>query len=132
MARPARIEYECAFYHVIDKIIKEWIDYSSNEITGIKPLRVKSTVNRYEQLVCKEFERSRQDLKKLTYNNIVRMAMIYLVYNYCGLALKVIGQKYGGISDSAVNKVVSRFRTRLSKDKKLKTKINKIVSSGEM
>ena len=73
-----------------------------------------------------------QDLKKPTYNNIARMSMIYLAYNYCGLTLRVIGQKYGGISDSAVNKVVSRFFTRLSKDKKLNAKIKKIVSSGEM
>ncbi len=102
-----------------NKIIKKWIDFSSKEITGIKPLRVRIPVSRYEQLVCKEFEISKQDLKKLTYNNIARMSMIYLAHNYCGLALKVIGQRYGGISDFAVNKVVSRFHTRLSKDKRL-------------
>jgi len=51
---------------------------------------------------------------------------------HCRLTLRVIGQRYGGISDSAVNKVVSRFRTRLSKDKKLNVKIKKIVSNGEM
>ncbi len=113
-------------------ILKKWIDFSSKEIVGIKPLRVKSSVNRYEQLVCMEFERSKQDLKKLTFNNIARMAMIYLAYNYCGLTLKVIGQKYGGISDSAVNKVVSRFRACLSTDKKLQRRINRIVSSSEM
>ncbi len=115
-----------------NKIIKKWIDFSSKEITGIKPLRVRTPVNRYEQLVCKEFEISKQDLKKLTYNNIARMSMIYLAHNYCGLTLRVIGQRYGGISDSAVNKVVSRFRTRLSKDKKLNTKMKRIMSSGEM
>jgi REP element-mobilizing transposase RayT len=115
-----------------NKIIKKWIDFSSKEITGIKPLTVQIPVNRYEQLVCKEFEISKQDLKKLTYNNIARMSMIYLAHNYCGLTLKVIGQRYGGISDSAVNKVVNRFSTRLSKDKKLNAKIKKIVSSGEM
>ena len=70
--------------------------------------------------------------KAITYNNIARMSMIYLAYNYCGLTLRVIGQRYGGISDSAVNKVVSRFRTCLSKDKKLSAKIKRIVSSGEM
>ncbi len=116
----------------VDKIMKKWIDYSSKEIVGIKTLRVISSVNRYEQLVCKEFERSEQDLKKLSYNNIARMSMIYLAYNYCGLTLRVTGQRYGGISDSAVNKVVSRFRTCLSKDKKLSAKIKMIVSSGEM
>lgn len=115
-----------------NKIIKKWIDFSSKEITGIKLLRVRIPVNRYEQLVCKEFEISKQDLKKLTYNNIARMSMIYLAHNYCGLTLRVIGQRYGGISDSAVNKVVSRFRTRLSKDKKLNTKMKRIMSSGEM
>ncbi|MFQ5965523.1 MAG: hypothetical protein ACE5KZ_14705 [Candidatus Scalinduaceae bacterium] len=116
----------------IFEIIKKWIDFSSKEITGIKPLRVRIPVNKYEQLVCKEFETSKQDLKKLTYNNIARMSMIYLAYNYCGLTLRVLGQRYGGISDSAVNKVVSRFSTRLSKDKKLSAKIRKIVSNGEM
>ena len=115
-----------------NKIIKKWIDFSSKEITGIKPLRARIPVNKYEQLVCKEFEISKQDLKKLTYNNIARMSMIYLAYNYCGLTLRVIGQRYGGISDSAVNKVVSRFRIRLSKDKKLNAKIKKILSSNEM
>ena len=115
-----------------NKIIKKWIDVSSKEITGIKPLRVRIPVNKYEQLVCKEFEISKQNLKKLTYNNIARMSMIYLAYNYCGLTLRVIGQRYGGISDSAVNKVVSRFCTRLSKDKKLNAKIKKIVSNGKM
>ena len=115
-----------------NKIIKKWIDFSSKEITGIKPLRARIPVNKYEQLVCKEFEISKQDLKKLTYNNIARMSMIYLAYNYCGLTLRVIGQRYGGISDSAVNKVVSRFRIRLSKDKKLNAKIKQILSSNEM
>lgn len=82
--------------------------------------------------VCKEFEISKQNLKKLTYNNIARMSMIYLAYNYCGSTLRVVGQRYGGTNDSAVNKVVSRFCTCLSKDKKLNAKIKKIVSNGEM
>jgi REP element-mobilizing transposase RayT len=115
-----------------NKIIKKWIDFSSKEISGIKPLRHKTSVNKYEQLVCKEFEIRRQGLKESTYNNIARNSIIYLAYNYCGLSLRVIGERYGGISDSAVNKVVSRFRNRLLKDKKLNTKIKKIVSIGEM
>lgn len=53
-----------------NKIIRKWIDFSSKEITGIKPLRVRIPVNKYEQLVCKEFEISKQDLKKPTYKNI--------------------------------------------------------------
>ncbi len=59
------------------------------------------------------------------------MSMIYIAYNYCGLTLRVIWQRYGGISDSAVKKVVSRLQTCLSKDKKLTAK-KKVVSSGEM
>ncbi|ODS33482.1 MAG: hypothetical protein SCARUB_01390 [Candidatus Scalindua rubra] len=50
--------------------------------------------------------------------------MIYLAFSYCGLTLKEIGQGYGGISDSTVNKVVNHFSTCLSN--------KKIVSSGEM
>ncbi|MGR3302447.1 MAG: transposase [Candidatus Scalindua sp.] len=116
----------------VKKIIEKWIDFSSKEITGIKPLKPLIPVNKYEKLVCKEFEIRKEGLKKLTYNNIGRMAIIYLAFNYCGLTLREIGQKYGGISDSAVNKIVARFSTRLAKHKKLNNKIKKIVSSGEM
>ena len=37
-----------------------------------------------------------------------------------------------GISGSAINKIVTRFNVRISKDKKLNSKTKKIVSSGEM
>ncbi len=50
-----------------------------------------------------------QGLKKLTYNGIVRMSMICLAYNYFGLTLKVIGQKFGEIRGSAVNKGSESF-----------------------
>ncbi len=45
-----------------NKIIKKWIDFSSKKITGIKPLRVRISVSRYEQLVCRESEISKQGL----------------------------------------------------------------------
>ena len=116
----------------VKKITNKWIDFSSKEITGIKPLKPQIPVSKFEQLVCNELETRKEDLKKHAYNNIARMAMVYLAFNYCGLTLKEIGQRYGGISESAVNKVVGRFSTRLSKNKKLNAKIDKIVSNGEM
>ncbi|MEE9165727.1 MAG: transposase, partial [Nitrospinota bacterium] len=93
----------------VSKIIEKWIDFSSKELTGVKLLKPSIPIHKFEQLVCKEFEIKKDDLKKLTYNNIARMAIIYLAFNYGGLTLREIGQRYGGISDSAVNKVVSRF-----------------------
>ncbi|ODS33150.1 MAG: hypothetical protein SCARUB_01706 [Candidatus Scalindua rubra] len=40
---------------------------------------------RFYEIITKE------DLKKRTYNNIARMTMIYLAFNYCGLTLREIG-----------------------------------------
>jgi len=105
---------------------------SAKEINGIKPLKPRISVNKFEHLVCEMFKLKKGDLRKRAYNNIARMAMVYLAFDYCGLTLKDIGQRYGEISETAVNKVVSRFRFRLSKDKKLNNKIKMIVSNGEM
>jgi hypothetical protein len=51
---------------------------------------------------------------------------------YCGFPLKETGKRYGGITGTAVNKVVTRFKKRLSRDKSLREKMEHILSFDEM
>jgi hypothetical protein len=60
------------------------------------------------------------------------MAIIYLTVNYCGFPLKETGKRYGGITGTAVNKVVTRLKERLSRDKSLRKKMEHILSFDEM
>ncbi len=51
---------------------------------------------------------------------------------YCELTLKEAGEMYGGANYSAVGKAVSRFRERLTRDRKLNKKVKQILSNVEM
>ncbi len=56
------------------------------------------------------------------------MAIIYLIVNYFGFPLRETGKRYDGITGTAVNKVVTRFKKHLSRDKSLWEKIEHILS----
>ena len=116
----------------IEKVIDKWSDFSSKELSGIKPIKTRIPITDLEELVCNEFKVEEEDLKKTTYNNIARMAIIYLTVNYCDLTLKEVGQIYGGSDYSAVSRAASRFRDRLLKDHELHKKIKHIMSIVEM
>lgn len=116
----------------VKKIITKWADFSSKEITGAKPLKARIPVEKMEQLVCKEFKVKKDDLSNTKYNNTARSAIIYLTVKYCGLKLKEVGERYGGINASAVNKSMTRFRDSMSKNKNINRKVNLISSIIEM
>ncbi len=116
----------------VEKIIEKWVDFSSKELTGVKPLKVRIPVDKMERVVCGEFKVTEDDLSKNTYNNLARSAIIYLTVNCCGLKLKEAGERYGGINDSAVNKSITRFRNLLAKNNNLNLKLKKIISIVEM
>jgi hypothetical protein len=59
-------------------------------------------------------------------------AIIYLTVNYCGFSLKETGERYGGITGTDTNKVVTRFKERLSRNKSLREKVEHILSFDEM
>ncbi len=85
MARPARIEFEGAFYHVMNRgnrredifldacdwekfyeilgNIERWSNFSSKELSGAKPFRTKISINTLEDHVCKEFEVEKEELE---------------------------------------------------------------------
>ncbi|MEE9449851.1 MAG: hypothetical protein V3V72_07330 [Ignavibacteriaceae bacterium] len=79
----------------VNKVLKKWGDFSSSELSGVKPLKERIPVSTMEKMVCRSFKIKESDLKKATYNNIARMAIIYLTVNYCGIRLEDAGQKYG-------------------------------------
>ncbi len=116
----------------VKRIIEKWVDYSSEELSGVKPIKTRIAVADMEKLVCEEFKIEEDELKKTSYNNKARMAIMYLTVNYCGLTLKEAGQRYGGISYSAVGKAVNRFPTRITKDHELNKKVKQIMSNVEM
>lgn len=113
----------------VEELIERWGNFPSNELSGVKPINRRVTIDEIERLICKEFEIGEGDIKNQTYNKIARMASMYLVVNYCGLTLKEAGQRYGGISYSAVGKAVSRFRDRIAKNPRLNKKIKQILSN---
>ncbi|MGB9715806.1 MAG: transposase [Thermodesulfovibrionales bacterium] len=116
----------------VEEVIKRWGNFPSNELSGVKPIKRRVSIDEIERLVCKEFEVGEGDIKNLTYNNTARMASIYLAVNYCGLTLREAGQRYGGISYSAVGKAASRFQDRLAKDPRLNKRIKQILSNIKM
>ncbi len=111
----------------VKKIVDKWVDFTSQDFTGIKPLKPTIPIGKLEERVCKEFKVEKKIFQSSVYNNIPRMAIIYLIVNYCGLPLKETGERYGGITGTAVSKVVSRFKERLSKDKNLRKKLENIL-----
>ena len=156
MARPARIEYEGAFYHVMNRGNRREAIFIDNhdrarfyEIIGNIESRYKIIIysfvlmsNHYHLIIETPLGNLSRAIQRLNGDYALYFsrrhrkpghlfqgrfkAMLVEKETY------LLGQRYGGISDSAVNKVVSRFCTRLSKDKKLNAKIKKIVSNGEM
>jgi REP element-mobilizing transposase RayT len=116
----------------IDEITEKWGNLTSKELRGAKAIRKRATIKDIEREVCREFKVEEEDIKQARYNNVARLAAIYLTVNYSGLGLKEAGQRYGGVSYNAVAKASSRFKERLRKDRKLNRKIKRILSNVKM
>jgi chromosomal replication initiation ATPase DnaA len=54
---------------------------------------------------------------------------IYLLKRYSGLTNRQIGDMFGGISFSAVSKLVKRYSPRVAEDRKLGKKIEALLSN---
>lgn len=116
----------------MEKVIEKWGDFSSRELSGVKEIKTKIPIDEMERLVCREFNAAEDDLRKATYNNRPRNAIMYLAVKYCGLTIKEAGQRYGGANYSAVGKAISRFKERLTDDRKLNKQIQQILSNVKM
>lgn len=116
----------------VEKVIEKWGHFSSKELSGVKAIKTKIPIGEMERLVCREFNVIEDNLRKATYNNITRNAMMYLAVKYCGMTLKEAGQRYGGANYSAVGKAISRFKERLIHNHKLNKQIRQILSNVKM
>ncbi|MCF6147599.1 MAG: hypothetical protein E3K37_02965 [Candidatus Kuenenia sp.] len=116
----------------IKTVLKRWGNFSSRELSGVKPLRKHILVETLEEHVCNEFEIKRETLEMPMYNNVARQAMMFLAVNHGGMTLKEVSQRYGARSYYSVSKAVSRFRQRVAKDHTLHKRFRKILSNVQM
>ena len=116
----------------VKKTVEKWVDFSSKELTGVKPLKRRTSIDRMETLVCREFKVKRSDLSSAKYNNIARSSIIYLTVSYSGLKLKEAGVRYGKISAAAVSKSISRFKNHLANNSNINRKVKSILSIIQM
>ncbi|GJQ47904.1 MAG: hypothetical protein HKUEN01_02900 [Candidatus Kuenenia stuttgartiensis] len=116
----------------VKKVLKRWGNFSSRELSGLKPFRKDISVGTLEEHVCKEFGVKRETLEMSMYNNIARQTMLFLAVNHGGMTLKEVSQRYGARSYFSVSKAVSRFRQRLAKDHTIHKQFKKILSNVQM
>lgn len=115
-----------------DDDFKEWIKDTfknlrfSREIPESKALALDSETIR--GLVCKEFGVENEMLMQLKRGteNPARDVAVYLQRKYCGQTLARLGKDYGMDNYSSVSSAYERVKTRLLKDRKMRTKIAKI------
>jgi chromosomal replication initiation ATPase DnaA len=107
VARPLRIEFPGAFYHVTTR---------GNEPKALRELNDKPSLDEIAKVVREVFsENDRQ----------ARNAGIYLCHRYSGSKLKEIGKLFH-LTESGVTRASKRFDEAMERDKALKEKMGKI------
>jgi chromosomal replication initiation ATPase DnaA len=136
MARPLRLEYEGAFYHITSRVygcliigraefIKEALKklkegYEGKaEISHRRSLRTAGSADEIVTLVARSNQATDNDVK-------AKKIAIYLLKKYTGMTNGEIGKQFGGLSYSAVAKAFSRLEERMKRDGKLRTVIKNI------
>ncbi len=104
MARPLRIEYPGAFYHVTSR--------GNERKTVLKSRRDREQFLGYLQSATERYG--------------ARQVKLYFSHRYSGLKLKKSGWRYG-ISESGVTQASRRVRLKIEVDKKFARMITKIA-----
>jgi len=79
------------------------------------------------ELICDAYKVPREEV--LLKRGEIRNLAIYLLKRYSGLTNRQIGDMFGGISFSAVSKLVKRYSPRVAEDRKLGKKIEALLSN---
>ena len=111
MARPLRIEFPGAFYHVTSR--------------GNERKAVIKTKGDWEQFF--EYLKSAAQRVELALGEnpvLKRNLKMYLCQRYTGEKLKTIGYQFG-IGESAVSHACRRIKAKIEQDRKMKRKIEK-------
>lgn len=100
--------------------------FKREEISYRRELQVGCRSDDVIEFIAAYFNVSRDELfeNKREYRNIT----IYLIKKYTGLTNRQIGQLFGHISYSAVEKVYQRFSTKLAKDRSLRKMVEEIMT----
>jgi len=104
-------------------------DKLAEEIVERKKLISYPSVNRLIEIVCLELGVTEQNIKKkLRKENTARNIAIFIIRKYSGKTNKEIGEIFGGLHYSSVNRAEERLRDKMGKDKKLSDRVGRIES----
>jgi len=92
---------------------------------------LQSTPEKIISLVSNTFRISPEDILVKRKGNIYRALALYIIKNYTSLSLKEIGKIFS-MDYKAVSQVVRRFEEKISKDKKISDKVDKIIERLEI
>ena len=126
-------EVSCGFILGGDDFVK-WVykkfiskREENKEIPELKKIRPQVSVDKVVEIVCNEFEcKGEYILQKGRKRNIAREITIYLARDICGETGKNLGAYFGGVSGMAITLSYNSIFNKLSKDNKLKRKVDKI------
>ena len=99
----------------------------NKEIPELKKIKPRDSIEEVVRITCKEFECEKDYiLQKGRKKNVARDLAMYIARDISGESVKNLGEYFGGISRSAVTQRYKSIFSKISSDKKLKKKTNKI------
>ena len=138
MARPLRIEYPNAWYHVMNRgrrgedVFSDKTDYEiflailreSTDMFGVRIAAYCLMPNHYHLLLQTP---SANLSRVMRHVNESRNITIYLARKHSGLPLKEIGKEFGFEKYSSVSSIVSRTTTHLAQSKQMRRQVDGII-----
>ena len=121
MGRPLRIEYPDAFYHITARGNERQNILKSNRDRDLPDLKQFYEMPDLERIIKQAAKVLNEDAA------LLKRVQIYLCHKFSGQKLKEIGLHFG-IGVSGVSQASRRVALQIKDDKKLKKKIDKIIS----
>ena len=126
MARPSRIAFPGAFYHVMHRGNTGMMIFRS-ERDWEKSLKPRPTPDELIAAVFKEFDwESERILQKGKKRNFPRDVAIYLCRQMTGETGVALGRHFGGISGAGITFKYNQVSHRIATDRRLKGQVNRI------
>ena len=114
---------DASFFKRIEKYIAS---YGNDREIQITHSILQLTPERIIALVSTTFQISPEDILVKRRGNTYRVLALYLIKNYTSSSLKEIGKIFA-MDYTAVSQAARRFEDKISKDKKIRDKVDKIV-----
>ena len=117
-----------------DDVFSKWVykkfissREANKDIPELKKIKPRVSVEKVVKITCREFECEKDYiLQKGRKKNDARDIAMYIARDISGESVKNLGEYFGGISGSAVTQMYKSIFSKISRDKKLKKKTNKI------